>query len=150
LLLQTTYGLSDDEAQWMVLSTWASFQPRRVKQRLVPGQLYYPAEYSQVFEKYWDYLPDLSQHPGFVSESPCCQEQMSSFSSTFSTMDLRDFQPLVTAEAKQSDVETVKDAAISRLRQIPGESLRSIAERVLESTGGVEGPSRLLGNPQEE
>jgi hypothetical protein len=33
-------------------------------------------------------------------------------------MDLSDFQPSVNAEAKQSDVETAEDAAISRLRPI--------------------------------
>jgi hypothetical protein len=33
-------------------------------------------------------------------------------------MDLSDFQPLVAAEAKQSDAETAEDAAISKLRPI--------------------------------
>jgi hypothetical protein len=71
-----------------------------------------------VFEKYWNYLPDLAQHPDFASESPFCQEQMNRFSSALSTMDLSEFQPSVAAEAKQSDLETAEDAAISRLRPI--------------------------------
>jgi hypothetical protein len=107
LLLDTTYGLSDDEALWSTLASWASFQPRRAQPRVAPGQPYRPEEYSRSFEKYWDDLPDLSQHPDFASESPYCQEQMNRFSITLSTMDLREFQPPVDAEAKQSDVEIV-------------------------------------------
>jgi hypothetical protein len=65
-----------------------------------------------------DYMPDLSQHPDFASGSLYCQEQMGRFSNSPSTMDLSDFQPLVNAEAKQSDLETAEDGAISRLRPI--------------------------------
>jgi hypothetical protein len=43
---------------------------------------------------------------------------MSYLSSSFSTMDLSDFQPLVSAEAKQSHVETTEEAAISRMGPI--------------------------------
>jgi hypothetical protein len=71
-----------------------------------------------VFEKHWDYLRDLSQHPDFVSESSYCQEQMNRFSTALSTMDLCKFQPLVAAEAKDSDVKTAQEAATSRLRPI--------------------------------
>jgi hypothetical protein len=43
LLTRRLYGISDDDAQ---------FQPRLSKPRLDPGLLYYPAEYTHVFEKY--------------------------------------------------------------------------------------------------
>jgi hypothetical protein len=118
LFTDTTYGLSDAEALWLALDSWLSFQPRHLKPRQIPGRLYYPAEYSQGFEMYWDHLPELAQHPDFASESPFCQEQMTRFSSALSTMDLSGFQPQVAAEAKDSDVETFQDAAISRLHPI--------------------------------
>jgi hypothetical protein len=69
LLLDTTYGLSYDEFLWTTLDSWASFQPRRAQPRTTPGRLYYPAEFSLVFEKYWDHLPDLTQSPDFASDS---------------------------------------------------------------------------------
>jgi hypothetical protein len=94
LLLETTYGLSDDEALWLMSASLASFQPRRNKPRLVPGRPYYPAEFSHVFEKYWDCLPELPKHPDFASESSFCQDQMSRFSAALSTMDLSEFEPL--------------------------------------------------------
>jgi hypothetical protein len=118
LLFNTTYGLTDDEALWGTLASWDSFQPRRSKPRTTSGRPYYPAEYSHVFEKHWDDLPDLGQSPDFASQSPYCQEQMSRFSSSLSTMDLSEFQPLVTADAKRPEIETAEKAAISRLRPI--------------------------------
>jgi hypothetical protein len=118
LSLNTTYGLSDDDALWKTLADWACFQPRRGAPRVVPGTLFYPGVLSHVFEKYWDYLPNLGGHPDFTSETQYCQEQMNRFSSTLSTMDLRDFRPSPAAEAKQSDLETAEDAEISRLRPL--------------------------------
>jgi hypothetical protein len=118
LLLDTSYGLSDDEALWPTLASWGCFQPRRLRPPETPGRLYYPSEYSHVFEKYWDYWPDLSESPDFVSETPFSQECMTRFLSALLTMDLRGFQSLVAAEAKQSDIETEEDAAISGRRPI--------------------------------
>jgi hypothetical protein len=43
---------------------------------------------------------------------------MQRFSSAFSTMDLSEFMSSVAAEAKQSRIETVEDAEISRLRPV--------------------------------
>jgi hypothetical protein len=43
---------------------------------------------------------------------------MRHFSGALSRLDLTDFTRRVTAEAKQSDLETTEDAAISRLRPI--------------------------------
>jgi hypothetical protein len=118
LVLDTTYGLSDDEALWLTLAGWATFQPRLRQPRKPPGRLFYPVEYSHVFEKYWDYLPNLTNHTDFVNESPFRQEQMQRFSSALSAMDLSGFIPSVAAEASQSHIETVEDAVISRLRPI--------------------------------
>jgi hypothetical protein len=118
LLLGTAYGLSDEEALWLTLPSWASFQPRRLQPRETPGRLFYRAEFLHIFEKYWDCLPNLHDHPDFNSESPFSQEEMKRFSSALSTMNLSEFMPSVAAEAKQSDIETAKEAAISRLRQI--------------------------------
>jgi hypothetical protein len=33
-----------------------------------PGYLFYPNEFSHVFEKYWDHLDCLGQHPDFENE----------------------------------------------------------------------------------
>jgi hypothetical protein len=62
LLLDTVHGLSDEEALWHTLLSWAKFQPRLKRPRTEPGVLCYPAEYSHVFEKYWDNL-DRSMQP---------------------------------------------------------------------------------------
>jgi hypothetical protein len=120
LLLDTTCGLTDDEAIWATLNSWANFQPRKRPARETPGQLYYPAEFSHVFEKYWNYLPNLPESPGFANESPYCQAQMNSFSEALSTMDLAGFTPLVAAEASEKAVQVSEEAAISRLGLIHG------------------------------
>jgi hypothetical protein len=85
---------------------------------VAPGQIFYPAEFSHVFEKYWDYLPQPPNHPDFSRESTFCQAQMNSFSEALSTMDLRAFEPLVSAEADEKAVQVSEEAAISRLRTI--------------------------------
>jgi hypothetical protein len=64
-------------------------------------------------------IPSILSRPGDVaSETSFCEEQMSRFSAALSTMDLSGFEPRVDAEAKQWDIETGEDAAISRLRPI--------------------------------
>jgi hypothetical protein len=101
------------------LSASATFQPRRAKLRVNLGHLYYPSESSHVFEKYWDYLSCLDQHPDFPNESPYCQRHMLLFSQAISAMPKSaTFVPRPAAEAKQSDLETAEDAALSRLRPI--------------------------------
>jgi hypothetical protein len=82
------------------------------------GRLCYSAEYSHVFEKYWNYLPKLNEHSDFANESSSSQERMQRFSSAFSTMDLSEFMLSVAVEAEQSHIETVEDAEISRLRPV--------------------------------
>jgi hypothetical protein len=96
LSLDTTYGLSDDEAIWPTFASWACFQPRRLQPRETPGRLFYPSVYSHAFEKYEDYLPNFAEHPDFVSETPFRQECMKRFSRALSPMDLSGFQSLTT------------------------------------------------------
>jgi hypothetical protein len=67
-------------------SMWASFQPRQAKPRTDPRQLFYPNEFSRVFEKHWDYLTCLDQRPDFGSESKDTQYHMSVFSRALSGM----------------------------------------------------------------
>jgi hypothetical protein len=63
LLTRRLYGIGDEDALWYVMKDWAQFQPRLSKPRVGPGLLYYPSEYSHVFEKYWDVLNNPTQHP---------------------------------------------------------------------------------------
>jgi hypothetical protein len=113
LLLDTTYGLSDDEALWLTLASCACLQPRRPQPCQVPGQLYDPAEYSHVLEKYWDDdPPDLKNAPGVEEESPFCQEQMNRFSEALAQMIGRNL------EVEDEKVSIVEEATISRLRPI--------------------------------
>jgi hypothetical protein len=98
---------------------WASFQPRKGSPRKVPGKLFYAKEVSHIFEKYWDYLPDLSSHPDFASESTVCQERMVQFSMALAKLRHKNWTPQSTAEAQQKDCQVDEDAALSRLRPIP-------------------------------
>jgi hypothetical protein len=82
------------------------------------GQLFYPAECSHVFEKYWDHLNNPEGHPEFSQESEFTQGCMKHFPVALSRLDVTDFVPQVSVEAKQSDLESAEDAAISRLHQI--------------------------------
>jgi hypothetical protein len=115
LLLDAAHGLSDEEALWHALLSWAKFQPRLKRPRVEPGQLFYQAEYSHVFEKYWDYLNKPEDHPEFSEESDFTQACMKQHSAALSSMNLSNFTPLVDGEAKQSHVDIAQEAAISRL-----------------------------------
>jgi hypothetical protein len=113
LLLDTLYGLSDDEALWYTLQSWAKFQPRLMKPRTSRGQLYYPAEHTHVFEKYWDYLHDPLTHPD-CSESEFTKASMSEFAAALSQMDLSLFEPSVDSEAREKSCRVAQQAALSR------------------------------------
>jgi hypothetical protein len=103
------------------------FQPRLKSQRETPGPLFYPAEYSHVFEKYWDNIDCQLNHPVFSQESPFTQACMRLYTTALSSLNCADFTPQVHAEAEDSDVRTATDAAISRLLPIPdGPDLWSI------------------------
>jgi hypothetical protein len=122
LLLGTIYGHTDEEALWHALMWWACLQPGNKQPRQTPGQLSYPAEQSRVFEKYWNHLENLEEHPVFCHGSEFAQGCMKHFSSAISKLDLADFTPRVSAEAKDKDAHIAEEAAISRLRQIQDSS----------------------------
>jgi hypothetical protein len=62
LLLDTLYGLSDEEAMWYTLQFWARFQPRLNSPRTSPEKLFFPAEYTPMF----------SRNTGTVWRIRCC------------------------------------------------------------------------------
>jgi hypothetical protein len=98
------------------IERWRKAYPEIDKQLI---SVFYPNEQSHVFEKSWDYLPCLDQHPDFASESQYSQYHIKLFSQAVSAMvDLADFEPKPTAEAEQIDMKISEDAAISRLRPI--------------------------------
>jgi uncharacterized protein YifE (UPF0438 family) len=95
--------------------SWAKFQPRLKRPRAEPRVLYYPAEYSHVFEKYWDNLDRPEDHPVFSQESDFTQASLKQYSAALESIDISSFTPLVNGEANQSHVEIAHEAAISRL-----------------------------------
>jgi hypothetical protein len=99
LLLDTLHGLSDDQALWYALHSWAEFQPRLNRSRKEPGQLYFQAVYSHVFEKYWDTLEQPLAHPDSTSESFFTRACMQEFADALIGKDLSNFFPLVDSEA---------------------------------------------------
>jgi hypothetical protein len=71
-----------------------------------------------IMRRYHMEIPEddhLEEHPEFCQETSFARECMKRFSSALSALDLKDFTPQVAAEAKQSQVETAEEAAISRL-----------------------------------
>jgi hypothetical protein len=113
LLLDTLYGLSDDEAFWYTPQSWAKLQPRLVLPRSEPGKLYFPAPYIHVIQKYWNYLDNPLRHPD-CCESDFTKAAMSEFASALSQMDLSHFIPEAYAEASDKSCRTAHDAATSR------------------------------------
>jgi hypothetical protein len=88
LLLDTLYGLSDEEALWYTLMTWAKFQPRLKRPRQEPGQFFYLVELSHVFDMYGDYLNKPEAHPEACQELPFIQDCMTHYSASLSELDL--------------------------------------------------------------
>jgi hypothetical protein len=92
LLTRRLYRVSEDEALWYTTKDWAEFQPKRSARRQDPGQLYYPAEYTHVFQKYWDLLNDRTQHPD-CSESDHTKSSMQYMAAGLSEMNLETWEP---------------------------------------------------------
>jgi hypothetical protein len=113
VLTNTLYGLTDDESLSYTLQAWAKFQPRLAKPRCEPGQLYYPAAYTHVFQKYWDHLDNPTSHPN-CDESEFTKDAMNEFAQALSGMNLRMFEPKVDAEADDKSCHVAQNAAISR------------------------------------
>jgi hypothetical protein len=113
VLTDRLYGLSDDEALSHTLQPWAKFQPRLAKPRREPGQIYFPAAYTHVFQKYSDYLNDPVQHPD-CHETEFTKDGMREMVSALSSMNLSSFEPKVDAEAPDNSCRVALLAATSR------------------------------------
>jgi hypothetical protein len=113
LLLDTLYGLSDDEALWYTLQSWAKSQPRLARPRSEPGELYFQAQYTHVFKKYWNSLNDPVKHPE-CNETEFAKDAMTGFASALANMDLSSFIPLPDAEAPEKSCRIAQTAALSR------------------------------------
>jgi hypothetical protein len=137
LLLDTADGLSKEEAMWVALSAWATFQPRHNVPRQKPGTLYYPDEASHIFQGFWDHLGNLPAAPGFGQCSPVCQQCMSQFSEVLSTRyDCRSWETLPVADAPEKLARIAKDAAISRVCPIADRPNQWDMHRSSAVTGG--------------
>jgi hypothetical protein len=143
LLLDTVNGLTDEEALWTALASWAEFNPRKASKRKFPGKLFYPDGASHIFTKFWDYLQDFPSHPEFAQESPVCQAQMSRFSKALGKLRHRNWVPQPAAEAPDKSVEIAEVAALSRLRPIPDGPDQWDVHGLSAVTGG----SFSLGSP---
>jgi hypothetical protein len=116
-LLDTEFGLTDEERLWAALSAWTTFQPRKALSQKDPGLLHYPNKFSHVFDKYWDHLSCLDQHPDFASESEYTRHRMTLFSQGISAMASQGtFELRPSAEALLKDVLVTEHSAVSRFR----------------------------------
>jgi hypothetical protein len=104
---------------WYTLLSWARFQPRLNNHRQTPGSLFCPAEYSHVFQKYWDNIESPIDHPEFANETSHTRESMKLYTLALSSLDCSDYIPPLHAGAKDSDVRIASDAAVGRLLPIP-------------------------------
>jgi hypothetical protein len=99
--------------QGYVMKDWAQFQPRLSKPRIDPGILYYPAEYTHVFEKYWDVLNDPTQHPDGV-ESSHCFASMKAMAEALAPMSLYSWEPQPDSMPPEKSQRIARTAALSR------------------------------------
>jgi O-glycosyl hydrolase len=99
---------------WYTLQSWAKFQPRHANPRSVPGDLYYPAQYTHIFQKYWDHLNDPLSHPDSGCESDHTKAAMNECAIALYSTDLSSFEPMVDAEASDKSCRIARDAALSR------------------------------------
>jgi hypothetical protein len=148
LLMDTTSGLTDDEAIWTAMACWALFKPRDESPRKYPGRLYYPAQFSHVMEKYWTHLFDLPSHPDFKDESPISKERMTIFSEGLRSFKrTKNWQPQVDTEAPEKGLRIAKEAATSRVRPIADGPNQWDMCRSSTVTGGPTGPSGTESSP---
>jgi hypothetical protein len=95
------------------MKDWAEFQPRLSKPRLDPGLLFYPAEYTHVFEMYWDVLTDPRQHPDGV-ESSHSFNSMKAMAAALAPMELDAWEPQPDSVAPEKSQRVARLAALSR------------------------------------
>jgi hypothetical protein len=113
LLTRRLYDISDDDALWYVMKDWAQFKPRLSKPRSDPGLLYYPAEYTHVFEKYWDVLNDPTMHPDGV-ESSHSFDSMKAMAEALAPMVLDSWEPQPDSVAPEKSQRIARTAALSQ------------------------------------
>jgi hypothetical protein len=112
VLSDTLFGLSDDEALWFTIYKWAEFQPRKCRPRQDPGLLYYPADYTHVFQKYWDVLNDPVTHPD-CNETDHTKASMRHMADHLRPMSLESWEPQVDAETPEKSCRVAHNAALS-------------------------------------
>jgi hypothetical protein len=120
LLLDTVDGISEEEAHWVALTAWVSFQPRLSMPRIFPGKLFYPDGASHIFEECWQHLGNLGSMPSFPTKSPICQAAMLAFSEGLRHLSSESWIPQPAAEAPEKLAKIANNAAISRVRPITG------------------------------
>jgi hypothetical protein len=98
---------SDEETFWQVMTDWAQFQPRKAKPRVNSGQIFYPTEYSHIFEAHWDFIQDPS--PDLATSAPMAQ-----YAFAASGLDFSDCTPLPDVEAPEKSQRVSSVGALSR------------------------------------
>jgi hypothetical protein len=88
LLLDTLHGITEEDALWYTMLSWAKFQRRISRPKEDPGQLHFPAVYSHVFEKYCDTLEQPLAHPGSDSETLFTKACMQEYAAALQKQDL--------------------------------------------------------------
>jgi hypothetical protein len=112
-LTRRLYGISDDDALWYVMKDLAQFQPRLSKPRQDPGLLYYPAECTHVFERYWDVLNDPTQHPD-VDRTAHSFGSMEAMAEALAPMSLDSWETQPDSVAPEKSQRIARTAALSR------------------------------------
>jgi hypothetical protein len=113
LLTRRVYGISDEDTFWEVMKDWATFQPRLSKPRVAPGTFFFPAEYTHVVEKYWDYLEDPTKHPESKVDAQY-YSSMQQYTAAVALMDFSDFEPQPDSMAPEKSQRIASLAALSR------------------------------------
>jgi hypothetical protein len=98
---------SDEETFWQVMTDWAQFQPRKAKPRVNSGQIFYPTEYSHIFEAYWDFIQGPS--PDLATSAPMAQ-----YAFAAQGLDFSDCTPLPDVEAPEKSQRVSSVGALSR------------------------------------
>jgi hypothetical protein len=114
LLTRRIHEATADEALWLAMKDWAEFQPKRSARRRDPGQLFYPAEYTHVIQKYWDVLNDPLQHPDSREETDRTKSFMQDMAAALSEMDVSNLEPQPSDVAPEKSQRIAHDGALSR------------------------------------
>jgi hypothetical protein len=113
LLLDTLHGKTVEETMWHMMSEWARFQPRATHPKSDFGQLYYPAEFSHVFEQYWQVLEQPLAHADAHKESDFTKEWVQEYTAALQGQSPPG-QLLLDSDATEGCQIIAKQAACSR------------------------------------